>query len=92
MLLRLAKRHLLQLFRVKDRQDSDLILSPTHEEEITDLVKGLVRSYKELPLRLYQICESPCRSASPSPPNLLQPANIVMRSVLVRVSCGRGSF
>ncbi len=32
------------------------MLSPTHEEEITEIVAKTVKSYKELPLRLYQIC------------------------------------
>ncbi|KAF2460772.1 hypothetical protein BDY21DRAFT_333355 [Lineolata rhizophorae] len=36
-------------------KDSDLILSPTHEEEITELVRALVKSYRDLPLRLYQM-------------------------------------
>src|SRR6266536_501049 len=49
---------LLQLFRFKDRKDVGYLLSPTHEEEITSLVSGAVKSYKELPVRLYQICKS----------------------------------
>ena len=44
-----------ELFRVKDRHDRDFCLGPTHEEIITDLVRGEVRSYKQLPLLLYQI-------------------------------------
>ncbi|KAF5603326.1 prolyl-tRNA synthetase [Fusarium subglutinans] len=44
-----------ELFRFKDRKDTPLILSPTHEEEITFLVAGIVNSYKDLPIRLYQI-------------------------------------
>ncbi|KAL7266950.1 hypothetical protein RUND412_010482 [Rhizina undulata] len=44
-----------ELFRFKDRKGSKMILSPTHEEEITTLVSLLVTSYKQLPLRLYQI-------------------------------------
>ncbi|KAF5233951.1 hypothetical protein FAUST_7860 [Fusarium austroamericanum] len=44
-----------ELFRLKDRKDTPLILSPTHEEEITTLVAGIVNSYKDLPIRLYQI-------------------------------------
>ncbi|KAF2094764.1 class II aaRS and biotin synthetase, partial [Rhizodiscina lignyota] len=44
-----------ELLRIKDRKDSRFILSPTHEEEITELVSPLVKSYKDLPLRLYQI-------------------------------------
>lgn len=34
------------------------MLSPTHEEEITTLVANTVQSYKDLPLRLYQISKS----------------------------------
>lgn len=44
-----------ELFRLKDRHGRDFCLGPTHEEIITELVKGEVRSYKQLPLLLYQI-------------------------------------
>ncbi|KAL2178639.1 uncharacterized protein P884DRAFT_221050 [Thermothelomyces heterothallicus CBS 202.75] len=44
-----------ELFRFSDRRDIAYLLAPTHEEEITSLVARSVRSYKELPLRLYQI-------------------------------------
>jgi prolyl-tRNA synthetase len=44
-----------ELLRIKDRKDSGFLLSPTHEEEITALVASMVHSYKDLPLRLYQI-------------------------------------
>jgi len=44
-----------ELFRVKDRKDSEFCLGPTHEEVITDLVRNNVKSYRELPLNLYQI-------------------------------------
>ena len=44
-----------ELVRFKDRQDRDFCLGPTHEEVITDLVRKVVRSYRELPLNLYQI-------------------------------------
>ncbi|KAK3077064.1 hypothetical protein LTS18_011309, partial [Coniosporium uncinatum] len=40
---------------VKDRRESGFLLAPTHEEEITALTKGILKSYKDLPLRLYQI-------------------------------------
>lgn len=45
----------LQLFRFEDRKFAKYLLSPTHEEEITSLVSSTIKSYKELPLRLYQI-------------------------------------
>jgi prolyl-tRNA synthetase len=44
-----------ELLRIKDRRDSKFILSPTHEEEITQLVASIAHTYKDLPLRLYQI-------------------------------------
>jgi len=44
-----------ELFRLKDRHDRDFCLGPTHEEIITDLVRGEVTSYRQLPLLLYQI-------------------------------------
>ncbi|MHB8918564.1 MAG: aminoacyl--tRNA ligase-related protein, partial [Desulfocucumaceae bacterium] len=44
-----------ELFRLKDRHGRDFCLGPTHEEIITDLVRGEVNSYKQLPLLLYQM-------------------------------------
>ena len=44
-----------ELLRIKDRHDRDFCLGPTHEEVITDLVRNNVKSYKELPLNIYQI-------------------------------------
>ncbi|HBV98857.1 MAG: prolyl-tRNA synthetase [Peptococcaceae bacterium BICA1-7] len=44
-----------ELFRLKDRHGRDFCLGPTHEEIITDLVRGEVSSYKQLPLLLYQV-------------------------------------
>ncbi len=44
-----------EMFRVKDRQDKDFALGPTHEEVITDIVRKYVNSYRQLPQILYQI-------------------------------------
>ncbi|MCS7149750.1 MAG: proline--tRNA ligase [Caldimicrobium sp.] len=44
-----------ELLRFKDRKNHDFCLGPTHEEVITDLVRGEVKSYRDLPLILYQI-------------------------------------
>lgn len=44
-----------ELLRFKDRHDRDYCMGPTHEEVITDLVRGEVRSYRQLPFTLYQI-------------------------------------
>ena len=43
------------LFRLKDRRGTDMLLGPTHEEMFALLVKDLYSSYKDLPLSLYQI-------------------------------------
>ena len=44
-----------QLLRFKDRKGGDFVIGPTHEEVMVDLVRGDVRSYRQLPLNLYQI-------------------------------------
>jgi prolyl-tRNA synthetase len=43
------------MFRFKDRKDRDLCLGPTHEEEVTEIAKKFVNSYKQMPVTLYQI-------------------------------------
>ena len=44
-----------ELLRIQDRHERDFCLGPTHEEVITDLIRNNVKSYKELPLNIYQI-------------------------------------
>ncbi len=44
-----------ELMRLQDRHARDFCLGPTHEEVITDLVRGEIRSYRQLPVNLYQI-------------------------------------
>ncbi len=44
-----------ELLRLKDRHNRDFCIGPTHEEVITDIVRNEVKSYKQLPLNLYQI-------------------------------------
>ncbi len=44
-----------ELLRFKDRKGNDFVIGPTHEEVITALVRDEVKSYKQLPLNLYQI-------------------------------------
>ncbi len=44
-----------ELLRIQDRHDRDFCLGPTHEEVVTDLVRNEIKSYKQLPLNLYQI-------------------------------------
>ena len=45
----------LELLRLKDRHERDFCVGPTHEEVITDIARREVRSYKQLPINLYQI-------------------------------------
>ncbi len=44
-----------ELMRIKDRHDRFFALGPTHEEIVPDIIRGEVRSYRQLPLTLYQI-------------------------------------
>ncbi len=44
-----------ELWRLKDRNNRDFCLGPTHEEIFTDIVRNDVSSYRQLPLNLYQI-------------------------------------
>ena len=44
-----------EMIRVKDRHDREFCMGPTHEEMITALVRDELRSYKQLPVMLYQI-------------------------------------
>ena len=43
------------LLKIKDRQARDFLFGPTHEEVVTDIVRKDVRSYRQLPINLYQI-------------------------------------
>ncbi|TDG12704.1 proline--tRNA ligase [Seongchinamella unica] len=44
-----------ELLRIQDRHQRDFCLGPTHEEVVTELVRNEIKSYKQLPLNLYQI-------------------------------------
>ena len=44
-----------ELLRIKDRHERDFCFGPTHEEVITDLARREIRSYRQLPVNLYQI-------------------------------------
>ncbi|HJU83456.1 MAG TPA: proline--tRNA ligase [Holophagaceae bacterium] len=44
-----------ELLRFKDRKDAEFCLGPTHEEVVTDMVRRTVRSYKQLPMNVFQI-------------------------------------
>ena len=44
-----------QLLKIRDRHERDFLFGPTHEEPVTDIVRKDVRSYRQLPVNLYQI-------------------------------------
>ena len=44
-----------EMLRIKDRHDRDMLYGPTNEEQITDIFRSHVRSYKTLPLNMYHI-------------------------------------
>ena len=44
-----------EMFRLKDRHDRESLLGPTHEETFTDLIGKSLKSYKQMPIALYQI-------------------------------------
>ena len=44
-----------EMFRLKDRGERDFCLGPTHEEVFTDIARNEIKSYKQLPVNLYQI-------------------------------------
>lgn len=44
-----------EMLRITDRHERDMLFGPTHEEVVTDIFRGDVRSYKDLPKNLYQI-------------------------------------
>ena len=44
-----------EMLRIRDRHEDEMLFGPTHEEVATDLIRNIVKSYKSLPLCLYQI-------------------------------------
>ena len=44
-----------ELLRFQDRKDADFCLGPTHEEVVTDIVRKIITSYKQLPVNVFQI-------------------------------------
>lgn len=44
-----------ELLRFKDRKETEFCMGPTHEEVVTDIVRNTLKSYRQLPLNLYQI-------------------------------------
>ena len=68
------------LFRVKDRHNKEFALGPTHEEVITDLARRFIKSYKDLPLYLYQI-QNKFRNEMRSTGGLLRVREFMMKDL-----------
>ncbi len=68
------------LFKLKDRHDKWLALGSTHEEVITDLASQYIKSYKDLPLALYQI-QNKFRNEMRSTGGLLRVREFVMKDL-----------
>ncbi|KAK5733450.1 hypothetical protein LTR17_009695 [Elasticomyces elasticus] len=77
---RLEKGRGSEFFRLEDRKDTKLLLSPTHEEEITTIVANAVHSHKQLPLRLYQVSRKYRDEARPRQ-GLLRGREFVMKDL-----------
>lgn len=68
------------LFTITDRREHTLVLGPTHEEIITDLVARFVQSYRDLPLLLYQI-QNKFRDEPRSRGGLLRVREFIMKDL-----------
>jgi prolyl-tRNA synthetase len=68
------------LFTITDRREHSLVLGPTHEEIITDLVGRFVQSYRDLPLLLYQI-QNKFRDEPRSRGGLLRVREFIMKDL-----------
>ncbi|KAK4902005.1 hypothetical protein LTR27_000905 [Elasticomyces elasticus] len=77
---RLEKGRGSEFFRLEDRKGTKLLLSPTHEEEITTIAANAVHSHKQLPLRLYQVSRKYRDEARPRQ-GLLRGREFVMKDL-----------
>jgi len=68
------------LFKTKDRHQKELALGPTHEEVVTDLIKKIIYSYKQLPFSLYQI-QNKFRNEMRSNGGLLRTREFLMKDL-----------
>src|SRR5487761_2478280 len=44
-----------EMLRIRDRHDREMLYGPTNEEQVTEIVRGAIRSYRDLPKNLYHI-------------------------------------
>jgi prolyl-tRNA synthetase len=74
-----------ELVRFKDRSDRDMVLAMTHEEVVTDLLRDIVRSYRQLPVMLYHF-QTKFRDEPRSRGGLIRVREFVMKDAY---SCDR---
>jgi len=67
-------------YKIKDTRGKDLCLAPTHEEQITDIVRHKINSYKDLPLALYQI-QTKFRNEPRAKSGLLRGREFIMKDM-----------
>ena len=68
------------LFKLKDRHKKDLALGSTHEEVLTDIIRRSVKSYKDLPLYIYQI-QNKFRNEMRATSGLLRVREFIMKDL-----------
>ena len=68
------------LYKLKDKSGSDLLLGPTHEEQITDIIRHHISSYKHLPRYLYQI-QTKFRNETRARSGLLRGREFIMKDL-----------
>lgn len=68
------------LYRFKDSRDKELLLAPTHEEQVIDIFRTHIKSYKDLPLSLYQI-QAKFRNEPRAKSGLLRGREFIMKDM-----------
>ncbi len=68
------------LYKFKDARDKELLLAPTHEEQVIDIFRNHVKSYKNLPLALYQI-QTKFRNEPRAKSGLLRGREFIMKDM-----------
>lgn len=68
------------LYKFKDSRDKDLLLAPTHEEQVIDIFRAHINSYKDLPLSLYQF-QTKFRNEPRAKSGLLRGREFIMKDM-----------
>lgn len=67
-------------YKLKDSRGKDLALAPTHEEQVIDIARGMIKSYKDLPLSVYQI-QTKFRNEPRAKSGLLRGREFIMKDL-----------